>query len=54
MTRKEYDNKLNQLLEKIEELENSSEKNSLEKLKQLRNEVARLKLENLNFSNILG
>lgn len=54
MTRKEYNNKLNQLLEQIQELENSSGKDSLEKIKQLRNEVARLKLENLNFSNVLG
>jgi hypothetical protein len=54
MKRKEYENRLNQLLARIQELENSSEKDSLERIKQLRNEVARLKLENLNFSNILG
>lgn len=54
MTRKEYESKLNGLLKQIQELEEVPGKRSSEKVRQLRTEVARIKLENLNFSNALG
>jgi hypothetical protein len=53
MTRKEYENQLNSLLEQIQELEKVPGKRSSEKVRQLRTEVARTKLENLKFSNVL-
>lgn len=54
MNRKEYNDKINQLLEQIQELEKVPGKRSSEKVRQLRTEVVRIKLENLNFSNVLG